>query len=87
MNKIMKHITCESHDYERKECPVEGKVKQIVGIQRQTSGSQDCTLGETYGNYEDRIWVNSGCKATFLVVVEDGKCVCSRVKMYVIFLK
>jgi hypothetical protein len=72
-------ILCESHvdTKDKVWCPAGGKVRQIVGIFRQISGSKDCTRGETYGSVKDRVWVSNKCMAVFLVLI-DGRCVCSR---------
>ena len=72
----LKHILCKSDvDYARKYCPAGGTVRQIVGIRRQLSGSEDCILGATYGSIKDKVWVGGGCMAEFFVLVE-GRCFC-----------
>ena len=78
----VKHIRCNlmawNYDFGYKECPAGGKVKRIIGIHRQLTGSKDCIRGETYGSIQDKVWVRGGCAAVIIVLL-DGRCICSRV--------
>jgi hypothetical protein len=58
-------ITCSSNNYRYNECYVGGYIRN-AGLQNRISRS-DCQYGYSWGFYNDRIWVDHGCRATFWV--------------------
>ena len=57
------NLRCESNGY-RTECSFVGP--GVVSLSRQLS-SNDCVEGRTWGVNGDRVWVDSGCRADFVV--------------------
>lgn len=60
-------IQCGSEDYRTQECYV-GRQIRSARIERQFS-RQACVYGQTWGLWQDRIWVSQGCRAQFLVEI------------------
>lgn len=60
------YVLCESIGEHYNECFFNPyNVYNIVLVQQHSSAP--CIEGRSYGYYYDRIWVNLGCRATFLV--------------------
>lgn len=59
------YLTCESDDFRYEECRVPGRILDVY-IADQIS-SRRCVLGQNYDFYNNRIWVDEGCRATFRV--------------------
>lgn len=60
-------MECGSGDYRYSECYVGGRIVSVV-MRAQYSGAA-CIANQTWGAYQDRIWVNSGCRGLFQVQV------------------
>lgn len=66
-NYVYEHVTCTSYDYRYNECYFNNY--QVVEIRIWSQHSYDaCIWGRTAGVYNNRIWVDRGCSATFEVV-------------------
>lgn len=59
-------LNCSSNDYRYAECYFNPRGVQGVSLSRQLSRSQ-CVYGRTYGIYNDRVWVQDGCRAEFVI--------------------
>ncbi len=59
-------LNCSSNDYRYAECYFDPRGVQGVSLSRQLSRSQ-CVYGRTYGIYNDRVWVQDGCRAEFTI--------------------
>ena len=68
-------IPCETKVIEYKECPAGGMIRNIRVARN--LGDHRCLFGSSFGNVQDRIWIDSGCSALFIVTY-DGGCVCTR---------
>jgi hypothetical protein len=64
-------VTCESLDHHYESCPTQGIRVVSVRVLRQLS-SAPCNQGQSFGNGENYIWVNFGCRAEFEVRVDMG---------------
>jgi len=64
-------VTCESLDHRYESCPTQGTRVISVRVIRQLS-SAPCREGHSFGNGENFIWVNYGCRAEFEVRVQMG---------------
>ena len=62
----LEYLRCESNDYRYAECFFDPRGVQGVSLSRQLSRSQ-CVYGRTYGIYNDRVWVQDGCRAEFTI--------------------
>jgi Protein of unknown function (DUF3011) len=58
-------ITCSSDNGRRNYCPVNYSIRNVQ-LTKQRSGSP-CIQGQTWGYDRQRIWVDRGCRADFLV--------------------
>ncbi len=58
-------ITCESDDYGRKDCPTNTGGKN-VRLKKQLSKTK-CVKGNSWGYNSNGIWVDDGCRATFVI--------------------
>lgn len=60
------YIRCNSSHYSYHECGFNPYgVRSIRLVQVHSTSA--CIAGQSYGFYSDRIWVNRGCQATFLI--------------------
>lgn len=57
-------ITCESDAGQTRNCPINGNGKAYLQTQLSRAG---CYEGQTWGSYDNSIWVSNGCRATFRV--------------------
>ena len=65
-------IRCENKALGYKECPVGGAIRDaVVDIKL---GNYKCQQGKTFGWELDKIWINNGCSAIFIVRF-DGRCI------------
>lgn len=65
-------VICESQNYRDAECAVPGG--PVALIRQLSTPPGDCIEGRTWGfdGYNNRIWVNSGCRAEFRVGYGDA---------------
>jgi len=63
-------VTCESNNGKRKYCTI-GDPRQSVEMVKQISNSP-CVRGQSWGNDNQGIWVDRGCRAQFRVVAYGG---------------
>ncbi len=72
-----KKITCASNQYRRSTCDVGGIILQAQLIQQHSR--TECIEGVSFGIDQTSIWVDKGCRATFIVDVapdlDEGKTV------------
>lgn len=59
------YVHCGSQGYRYNECYVGGYLRN-AGVSQQHSHSR-CEYGYSWGIYNDRIWVDHGCEATFWI--------------------
>lgn len=59
-------LSCSSNDYRYTECFFDPRGVEGISLSRQLSRSQ-CVYGRTYGIYNDRVWVQDGCRAEFTI--------------------
>lgn len=60
----VRYVRCESMEYERTVCDTDGAT--AVTLQRQLSNAR-CIEGRTWGVERNRVWVDDGCAADFLL--------------------
>ena len=73
----VQYVRCESQNYRLVECGLSGRVLD-VSVYSQYSNSP-CIEGSSFGAHHEHIWVNSGCRATFRVVVESSRTSTTRI--------
>ncbi|MGZ3652719.1 MAG: DUF3011 domain-containing protein [Bdellovibrionota bacterium] len=59
------YVQCASGGYSFNRCLVNGYVRQAWLTNQESSAS--CNLGQTWGYEQNSIWVDKGCRGTFLV--------------------
>jgi hypothetical protein len=59
------YVECASSQYAFNRCIVQGYVRQARVANQESSAS--CNLGQSWGYEQNSIWVDKGCRATFLV--------------------
>jgi Protein of unknown function (DUF3011) len=57
-------VTCESNSGQTRNCPFNGDGRAYLQTQLSRAG---CYEGQTWGTYDNSIWVSNGCRATFRV--------------------
>ncbi|HWU43870.1 MAG TPA: DUF3011 domain-containing protein, partial [Bdellovibrio sp.] len=62
----VEYIRCESSNYNYQECYFSPYGVARVDIV-QVLSYEACTYGNTYGIYQDRVWVSGGCRANFAI--------------------
>lgn len=61
------YVTCQSWDYRYQECYIGAYGVHTIRI-FQVDSHEPCLYNQTFGIYNDRVWVNRGCRATFEIV-------------------
>jgi len=59
------HVTCSSSRYRFATCDTGLRIESVQLVHRHSRS--DCTLGRSWGHDGYSLWVNHGCRATFLV--------------------
>lgn len=58
------YVRCESYNYNYQECYFSPyRVNRVTLVQ--VNSYEPCIYNQTYGVYNDRVWVARGCRATF----------------------
>lgn len=57
-------LTCESNSGQTRNCPLNGNGRAYLQTQLSRAG---CYEGQTWGTYDNSIWVSNGCRATFRI--------------------
>ncbi|WII73497.1 DUF3011 domain-containing protein [Bdellovibrio sp. 22V] len=60
-------ITCGSYNYRYNECYINPYYLYQIRVY-QVHSYEPCYWGQTTGAYNDRIWVDRGCRATFEII-------------------
>jgi hypothetical protein len=58
-------VNCSSGGYNLSYCPVNGQIQSARLVNQQSAAS--CQLGNSWGWQGNTIWVNRGCRGTFVV--------------------
>jgi hypothetical protein len=58
-------IICESVDFKYNSCRIDGKVEDVQLVKLLSISA--CTMGDTFGFFSDRIWVDRGCRGIFKI--------------------
>ncbi|UXR64722.1 DUF3011 domain-containing protein [Bdellovibrio bacteriovorus] len=66
-NARYEYVNCESWNYNYQECYIGAYGVRSIRIYNVFSYDA-CLYNQTFGFYNDRIWVNRGCRATFEVL-------------------
>lgn len=61
------YVSCSAYGYRYTECYLNPYGLQQIRFYRQDS-YEACIWGQTVGAYNDRVWVDRGCAATFEVI-------------------
>ncbi len=62
-------IKCKSNGYKYHECYVDGRIEG-AHLKDQLSSS-DCNQGDTWGYFDNVVWVDNGCEGKFRVTYSD----------------
>ena len=74
LSDAIAEVRCENKSLGYKECPAGGTIRDVV-VDRKL-GDHKCQQGKTFGWVLDKIWINNGCSAIFIVRF-DGMCICT----------